>query len=37
MAFTTDHFRQLTGKAPTNVRAFFEANKNALLKPPAPR
>lgn len=37
MAFTTGHFQQLTGKAPTGVRAFFEANQAALLKPPAPR
>jgi NAD(P)H dehydrogenase (quinone) len=37
MAFTTDHFEQLTGKAPTNVHAFFEANETALLTPPAPR
>jgi NAD(P)H dehydrogenase (quinone) len=31
MAFTTTHFKDLTGREPTNVRAFFESSKNALL------
>jgi NAD(P)H dehydrogenase (quinone) len=31
MAFTTSHFKDLTGREPTSVRALFEANKNALL------
>jgi NAD(P)H dehydrogenase (quinone) len=35
MAFTTTHFRELTGKEPTGVRALFAANKAALLAPPA--
>jgi NAD(P)H dehydrogenase (quinone) len=35
MAFTTNHFQDLTGKAPTSVRALFEANERALLTPPA--
>jgi NAD(P)H dehydrogenase (quinone) len=34
MAFTTTHFRDLTGREPTSVRALFEANKDALLAPP---
>jgi uncharacterized protein YbjT (DUF2867 family) len=37
MNFTTSHFQDLTGRAPTTVRALFEANKAALLRPPAPR
>jgi NAD(P)H dehydrogenase (quinone) len=36
MAFTTTHFKELTGREPTNVRAFFTANKDKLLTPPAP-
>ena len=31
MAFTTSHFKDLTGREPTSVRALFEANKGALL------
>ncbi len=31
MAFTTTHFKDLTGREPTSVRALFEANKGALL------
>jgi NAD(P)H dehydrogenase (quinone) len=31
MAFTTTDFEALTGRAPTSVRALFEANKNTLL------
>jgi NAD(P)H dehydrogenase (quinone) len=31
MAFTTTHFRDLTGHEPTSVRSLFEANKSALL------
>jgi NAD(P)H dehydrogenase (quinone) len=34
MAFTTSHFKDLTGREPTNVRALFEANKSALLAAP---
>jgi NAD(P)H dehydrogenase (quinone) len=34
MAFTTPHFEMLTGRAPTSVRALFEANKERLLTPP---
>jgi len=37
MAFTTDHFEQLTGREPTSLKQLFEANKSALLTPPAPR
>jgi NAD(P)H dehydrogenase (quinone) len=37
MAFTTTHFKDLTGREPTSVRQLFEANKQALLTPPAPR
>jgi len=37
MAFTTSHFQDLTGRAPTSLRTLFEANKAALLTPPAPR
>jgi NAD(P)H dehydrogenase (quinone) len=37
MAFTTDHFEKLTGRKPTSLRQLFEANKTALLTPPAPR
>jgi len=37
MSFTTSHFQDLTGRAPTSVRTLFEQNKDALLKPPAPR
>ena len=37
MAFTTMDFKELTGRAPTSVREFFTANKQALLTPPAPR
>jgi NAD(P)H dehydrogenase (quinone) len=36
MAFTTTHFKELTGREPTSVRAFFTANKDKLLTPPAP-
>jgi uncharacterized protein YbjT (DUF2867 family) len=36
MAFVTTHFRELTGREPTSVRAFFTANKDKLLTPPAP-
>jgi NAD(P)H dehydrogenase (quinone) len=31
MAFTTSHFKELTGREPTSVRALFEANQDALL------
>ena len=31
MAFTSTDFQKLTGRPPTSVRAFFEANKDALL------
>lgn len=31
MAFTTTHFEELTGRAPTGVRALFEQSRNALL------
>ena len=37
MAFTTSHFEELTGRKPTSLRQLFEANKEALLTPPAPR
>jgi NAD(P)H dehydrogenase (quinone) len=37
MAFTTTHFEELTGRKPTSLRELFEANKPALLAPPAPR
>jgi len=37
MAFTTSHFQDLTGRAPTSLRMLFDANKAALLTPPAPR
>jgi NAD(P)H dehydrogenase (quinone) len=37
MSFTTSHFRDLTGRAPTSLRTLLEANKAALLTPPAPR
>jgi NAD(P)H dehydrogenase (quinone) len=37
MSFTTRHFEDLTGKAPTAVRALFDASKDALLRPPAAR
>ena len=37
MSFTTSHFQDLTGKPPTGVRALFEANKDALLRPPPAR
>ncbi len=33
MSFTTSHFQDLTGRAPTSVRTLFEANKTALLTP----
>jgi NAD(P)H dehydrogenase (quinone) len=36
MAFTTTHFKDLTGREPTSVRALFAANKDKLLTPPAP-
>ena len=36
MAFTTTHFKELTGREPTSVRALFTANKDKLLTPPAP-
>jgi NAD(P)H dehydrogenase (quinone) len=35
MAFTTSHFEDLTGRKPTSLRQLFEANKAALLTPPA--
>jgi NAD(P)H dehydrogenase (quinone) len=35
MAFTSKDFERLTGRPPTSVRAFFEANKAALLQPPS--
>jgi NAD(P)H dehydrogenase (quinone) len=31
MSFTTSHFQDLVGRAPTGVRALLEANKDALL------
>src|SRR5690606_16431675 len=31
MTLVTDHFERLTGRAPTSVRALFEANRAALL------
>jgi uncharacterized protein YbjT (DUF2867 family) len=34
MAFTTTHFKDVTGREPMNVVALFEANKAALLAPP---
>ena len=37
MSFTTSHFQDLTGRAPTSVRTLFEQNRDALLRPPAPR
>jgi len=37
MAFTTTHFEELTGRKPTSLRELFEANKAALLAPPAAR
>jgi NAD(P)H dehydrogenase (quinone) len=37
MAFTTTHFEELTGRKPTSLRELFEANKAALLTPPAAR
>jgi NAD(P)H dehydrogenase (quinone) len=37
MAFTTTHFEDLTGRKPTSLRELFEANKSALLTPPAAR
>jgi hypothetical protein len=37
MSFTTSHFEDLTGRAPTSVRTLFEASKDALLTLPAPR
>ncbi len=37
MAFTTTHFKELTGRAPTSVRAYFTANKSKLLTPPPAR
>ena len=36
MAFTTTHFEELTGRKPTSLRQLLEANKTALLTPPAP-
>jgi NAD(P)H dehydrogenase (quinone) len=36
MSFTTSHFEDLTGRKPTSLRVLFEANKAALLTPPAP-
>ena len=36
MAFTTTHFKELTGREPTSVRTLFTANKDKLLTPPAP-
>ena len=36
MAFTTTHFKELTGREPTSVRMLFTANKDKLLAPPAP-
>jgi NAD(P)H dehydrogenase (quinone) len=35
MAFATTHFRELTGKEPTSVRALFAASKDKLLAPPS--
>ena len=35
--FTTSHFEELTGRKPTSLRELFEANKAALLTPPAAR
>jgi len=37
MAFTTTHFEDVTGRKPTSLKQLFEANKAALLTPPAPR
>jgi hypothetical protein len=37
MAFTTTHFEDLTGRKPTSLRELFEANRAALLSPPARR
>jgi hypothetical protein len=37
MSFTTTHFEELTGREPTSLRQLFEANKAALLAPPAAR
>ena len=37
MSFTTSHFQDLPGRAPTSVRTLFERNQDALLRPPAPR
>ncbi len=37
MSFTTSHFEDLTGRKPTSLRQLFEANKAALLAPPAAR
>jgi NAD(P)H dehydrogenase (quinone) len=37
MAFTTSHFKDVTGREPIDVRSLFAANKAALLTPPAPR
>jgi uncharacterized protein YbjT (DUF2867 family) len=34
MAFTTSHFKDVTGREPTSVRALFEQNKGALLGTP---
>jgi NAD(P)H dehydrogenase (quinone) len=34
MAFTTSHFKDLTGREPMSVRTLFEANKSALLGTP---
>jgi NAD(P)H dehydrogenase (quinone) len=36
ISFTTSHFEDLTGRKPTSLRVLFEANKAALLTPPAP-
>jgi NAD(P)H dehydrogenase (quinone) len=37
MAFTTTHFKELTGREPTSVRQLFAANKDKLLAPPPAR
>jgi NAD(P)H dehydrogenase (quinone) len=37
MSFTTTHFEELTGRKPMSLRQLFEANKAALLAPPAAR
>jgi NAD(P)H dehydrogenase (quinone) len=37
MSFTTTHFQDLTGRPPTSLRTLFEANKDALLRPPPAR